>query len=161
MVMMHDVLEYLHDSPRELLNSLVQLIKPEGLLFITVPNAVNIRKRISILLGKINLTGFGSYYWYPGPWRGHIREYVRDDLVKLSEYLGLFVVELRSCHHMPQKIPRSIRPVYVCLTSLFQGCRNSWLLVAKKPLAWKTRRKLATDELKRIYGAVSPYYSSM
>lgn len=160
MVMMHDVLEHLHDSPRELLNSLVKLIKPEGLLFIPVPNAVNIRKRISVLLGKkifldlnliIGTLGHGQ----------HIREYVRDDLVKLLEYLGVLIVELRSCHHMLQKIPRSIRPFYVCFTSLFQGCRDSWLLVAKKPLTWKTRRKLATDELKRIYGAVSPYYSSM
>jgi len=161
MVMMHDVLEHLHDSPRELVNSLVKLIKPEGLLFITVPNAVNIRKRISVLLGKTNLPGFESYYWYPGPWRGHIREYVRDDLLKLSEYLGLFVVELRSCHHMLQKIPRPIRPVYVSFTALFPGWRDSWLLVAKKPFDWKPKMNLSKDELKRIYGHVSPYYSSM
>ena len=39
MVMAHDVLEHLHDSPRELLNDLVELIRPNGFLFITVPNA--------------------------------------------------------------------------------------------------------------------------
>src|SRR4030042_560440 len=51
MLMMHDVLEHLHDSPRDLLNDLLELVKPEGYLFITVPNAVNIKKRISVLFG--------------------------------------------------------------------------------------------------------------
>lgn len=82
MIMLHDVLEHLHDSPRELLNSLLEISKSESFLFITVPNAVNIRKRLDVLRGKTNLPGFAGYYWYPGHWRGHIREYVREDLIK-------------------------------------------------------------------------------
>ena len=58
MIMLHDVLEHLHDSPRDLLNDLLELAKPEGLLFVTVPNAVNIRKRIDVLRGKTNLPSF-------------------------------------------------------------------------------------------------------
>ena len=46
MVMAHHVLEHFHDSPRELMNDLVALIKPRGLRLITVPNAGNLRKRI-------------------------------------------------------------------------------------------------------------------
>ena len=60
MVMSHDVLEHLHHSPRDLLNDLCELIKPNALLFITVPNAVNIRKRIDVLRGKTNLPDYGT-----------------------------------------------------------------------------------------------------
>ena len=113
MLMMHDVLEHLHDSPRNLLNNLLALVKPEGLLFVTVPNAVNIRKRIRVVLGKTNLPNFDHYYWHPDPWRGHVREYT-------------------SCHHMLQKVPPVILPLYLTLTSIFSGWRDSWMLVAKK-----------------------------
>lgn len=142
MVMAHHVLEHIHDSPRELLNDLAELLKPCGLLFITVPSAVNVRKRISVLFGNTNLPPFNSYYWYPGPWRGHVREYVKRDLELLAKYLGFEVLELRSCHHMLFVVPSRIRWIYLLMTRMFPGWRDSWMLVAKKPLAWTPRRKL-------------------
>ena len=63
MVMMHDVLEHIHDTPRELLNDLLELLKPQGLLFVTVPNQVNIKKRIKVVMGRTNLTAFETFYW--------------------------------------------------------------------------------------------------
>lgn len=147
MVMLHDVLEHLHDSPRDILNDLLELAKTEGLLFVTVPNAVNIRKRIDVLFGRTNLSRFDIYYWYPSSWRGHIREYVRDDLDKLSEYLNLEVLELRGCDHMLQKLPVAIRPAYLFLTGLFGGWKDSWLLVAKKRQGWVSRKSLPHDQL--------------
>ncbi|MGH3764951.1 MAG: class I SAM-dependent methyltransferase [Pseudonocardiaceae bacterium] len=140
MVMMHDVLEHLHVSPRDLLIDLLELVRPEGYFFATVPNAVNIRKRIHVIFGKTNLPPFREYYWYPGPWRGHVREYTKDDLVKLSEYLELDVAELRGCHHMLQKVPRAARLAYVGLSAAFTGWRDSWLLVAKKRPNWGPRK---------------------
>ena len=74
MVILLDVIEHLHDSPRTLLNDLVDTLKDGGLLFITVPNAGNIIKRIDLLLGKTNLPPFDGYYWSPDPWRDHKRE---------------------------------------------------------------------------------------
>lgn len=144
MVMMHDVLEHLHDSPRDLLIDLLELVKPGGYFFATVPNAVNIRKRIRVMFGKTNLPPFRQYYWYPGPWRGHVREYTKDDLAQLAEYLELEVVELRSCHHMLHKVPMFVRPAYVGLSAIFTGWRDSWLLVAKKRPNWAPRRACPT-----------------
>lgn len=157
MVMLHDVLEHLHDSPRDLLNDLLELAKPEGLLFVTVPNAVNIRKRIYVLFGRTNLGRFDGYYWYPGSWRGHIREYVRDDLVKISEYLNLELLELRSCDHMLQQVPVAARPAYLFLTGLFRGWKDSWLLVAKKRQGWVSRKTLPQDQLNRILEKYTSY----
>jgi SAM-dependent methyltransferase len=158
MVMLHDVLEHLHDSPRELLHDLVALIKPDGYLFITVPNAVNIRKRVSVVLGRTNLPPFDTFYWYPGPWRGHVREYVKGDLVKLVAYLGLETTELHSCNHMLKVLPSGIRPFYVLLSSIFPGWRDSWLLIARKPRAWTAKKELPEGELETMMRKVSPYY---
>jgi SAM-dependent methyltransferase len=110
MVMMHDVLEHLHDSPRQLLNALVTRIVPGGYFFATVPSAVNIRKRLAVACGRTNLPPFADYYWHPGSWRGHVREYTRGDLLALAGYLDIDVVELRSCNHMLGKVPSRIRP---------------------------------------------------
>ena len=136
MIMLNAVVEHLHDSPRSLLNALVALLRPGGLLLIMVPNAVNIRKRIAVLRGKTNLPPFDSYYWYPGPWRGHVREYVKGDLESLAEYLCLSVRELRSCHQMIYRIPRIARPIYKAVTSVFTGWRDSWIFVGEKPHDW-------------------------
>jgi 2-polyprenyl-3-methyl-5-hydroxy-6-metoxy-1,4-benzoquinol methylase len=160
MVMSHDVLEHLHDSPRELLNDLVELIKPNGLLFITVPNAANIRKRMSLLMGNTNLPDFSSYYWYPGPWRGHVREYVKNDLKLLCEYLGFRIEELRGCHHMLKRVPARIRPAYLFLTNIFPDWRDSWVFVGRKPRNWQAKRNLSRSEFNKTMGKVSAYYLS-
>jgi SAM-dependent methyltransferase len=157
MIMLHDVIEHLHDSPRDLLNDLLELAKPNGLLFVTVPNAVNIRKRIDVLVGKSNLPRFEGYYWCPGPWRGHVREYVRNDLVLLADYLNLEVLELRGCDHMLEKLPSRIRPVYHFVTNYFPGWKDSWLLVARKMQGWSVKKTPAKSELCRIFGESTSY----
>ena len=151
MVMTHGVLEHLHDSPRELLIDVLKLVRPEGYFFATVPNAVNLRKRVNVMFGKTNLPPFDSYYWYPGPWRGHVREYTKDDLLKLSEYLELNEVELRSCHFMLcERVPKAARSLYRSLTTIFPGWRDTWLLVAKKKPYWVPRRNLPVSELHKL-----------
>jgi len=157
MIMMHDILEHLHDSPRDLLNNLLELAKPDGLLFVTVPNLVNIRKRIYVLCGKTNMERFDSYYWYPGQFRGHIREYVKDDLVQLSECLNLEVLELKACDHMLQRLPDSLRSIYLLLTKIFPGWKDSWLLVARKKQGWSAKKTLPHNELARILGSGTSY----
>lgn len=150
MVMSHDVLEHLHNSPRELLNDLVSLVHPGGYIFLTVPNAVNIRKRINVLFGRTNLPAFASYYWHPGEWRGHIREYVRDDLEKLAEFLNLEVILVRGCDHMLQKVPVGVRGAYTAITGVFDGWKDSWMLIARKPHDWVGRRELHRKEFEQV-----------
>jgi SAM-dependent methyltransferase len=140
LVMLLHVLEHFHDSPRDLLNDLLANVKPGGLLLVMVPNLANIRKRLGLLLGRSNLESFGRYYWMPGPWRGHVREYTRPDLVALTRYLGLELLELRGCHDMLGRLPPLVRPVYRAATALFPGWRDTWLLVARKNPGWEPRK---------------------
>jgi SAM-dependent methyltransferase len=142
MVMLCDVIEHLHHSPRELLLAAIGLVRPSGLLVITVPNAVNLRKRLHVLIGKTNLPPFDAYYWCLGEWRGHVREYVRGDLEQLAQFLGIEVLELRGVNHMLEKLPPIMRQPFVHITHLAQGLRDSWLLVARRPGSW---RPMASD----------------
>jgi SAM-dependent methyltransferase len=158
MVMLHDVLEHLRVSPRELLNDLLELANAHGLLFVTVPNAANIRKRIAVLTGKTNLPPYDGYYWSPVPWRGHVRKYVKDDLMKLAGYLDLEVLELRGCDHMLSRLSGAARPAYILLTGIFNAWKDSWLLVARKKSGWAPRKSLSPEEHERILGdGESPY----
>lgn len=138
-IMLHDVLEHWHDSPKQLLEMLVRYkLKSNGHLIITVPNAGALHKRLKLLMGQTNHPDYGTYYWHPGPkWRGHIREYVRQDLKLLAEWLGLGVVELYPCHHMLAAVPRWLRWPYRLVTGIWRGSRDSWTLVARKPAHWK------------------------
>jgi hypothetical protein len=135
------VLEHFHDSPRELLNNLLESAKPRGLLFVMMPNIANIRKRVALLMGKSNLESFGRYYWTPGPWRGHVREYARSDLEQLATFLNLQILELRGVHDMLGRLPPIIRPAYLAATKLFPAWRDSWMLVARKPEGWTAQRQ--------------------
>ena len=157
MVMLHDVVEHLHDSPRELLNDLVGLIKPDGLLFITVPNAGNIRKRLAVLMGGSNYPDIEYFYWTRGRWRGHVREYVRADLLSLADYLDLAVIELRACDHMLRRLPAAIRPAYRAVTGLLPGLKDTWALVCRKRHGWAPRRSVAPDLQRAIDNRAQVY----
>ena len=150
MLMLHDVLEHLHDSPRDLINDLLGLVKPEGLLFVTVPNIVNIRKRLAVISGRTNLPDYSVYYWYPGHWRGHVREYAEDDLRQLAEFLALEIVELHCCHHMLHRIPRMARPPYLAVTRVFTSWRDTWSLVAQKKQGWTPRKALSSADPRKL-----------
>lgn len=145
MVILNDVLEHLHDSPRELLNKLLEFVKPGGLLLVTVPNAGNIRKRVVLLMGGTNYQRFDSFFWYPGQWRGHVREYVRGDLLSLSNYLGLEVLELHGCDQMLNKVMGALRGLYVAVSSVMNGWKDSWTLVARKRPGWKAQINPSPD----------------
>ncbi len=152
MVMMNDVLEHIHDSPRDLLISLTEGLKTGGYLFATVPNLANIRKRLDILRGRTNLPNYDLYYWYQGRWRGPQREYVEGDLRAMCANLGLEILELKTVHHMLQKLPAKVRPIYKAATVLFPGWRDTWYLIARKPAGWTPQHTVSDQKFAEIYG---------
>ncbi|MDC0245021.1 class I SAM-dependent methyltransferase [Pseudomonadota bacterium] len=151
MVMSNAVLEHLHESPRNMVNKMMEIIKPNGLFFITVPNAVNIRKRLDVLIGKTNLPPFKSYYWHPGDsWRGHIREYVKDDLKQLANYLDLEILEISAVDMMLENLPKQLHGPYLFITKFFNSWKDSWILVGRKKLGW-VEKVLTDDELLELW----------
>lgn len=146
-----DVLEHIHDSPRPLLENLLLRLKPNGYVFILVPHAANIRKRIALLQGKTNLSDYRVYYW-SDVFRGHVREYVKDDLRQLADFLALDIIELKTCHNMLTKVPGLLRPLYKAITALFPGWRDTLILLARKPADWRLPPSISKAEYQRLAG---------
>lgn len=157
MVMAHDVLEHLHDSPRELLNLLVGSLKPGGHLLITVPNAANLRKRIDLLRGRTNLPRFEVYFWSHPRWRGHVREYVEGDLRELCASMGLICSELSHRDQMLHKARGLLRPIFLALSWIVPSFKDTVQLVARKPVNWVPVPPAEPERLARIQQTVSHY----
>ncbi len=152
MVMLHHIIEHLHDSPRELLNGLLERVRERGYLYITVPNHVNLRKRLAVLRGKTSHCKYETFYWNPGKWRGHVREYTREDCTALARALGLEVVELRGVHHMLEKVPRRLLRIYLAASQLAPSTRDTWSMVALKPVGWTPKTQLDDREFQELSG---------
>ena len=138
MIILNDVIEHLHDSPRTILNNLAGFLKEDGLMLITVPNGGNIRKRIDLLFGRTNYPPFEGYYWSKDPWRDHIREYVYDDLKQLAQFLKMETLELKGIDQMltNDKLPEWLWPFWKLVTFFYPSWKDSWLLLMKKNKDW-------------------------
>ncbi|MEV5309652.1 methyltransferase domain-containing protein [Streptomyces sp. NPDC052610] len=155
MVMLHDVLEHLHDSPRDLLISLLERVRDGGYLFVTVPNHVNLRKRLAVLRGRTSHPPYELYYWYPGTWRGHVREYTEGDCRALAKALGLELCEVRGTHHILSKVPARFRRAYLAASRLVPSTRDTWSMVARKPPGWAAKPELDDREFRKLTGLKS------
>lgn len=156
-VLLQDVIEHLHHSPRPILERLVASLVPGGYLVITVPNAVNARKRLDVVRGRTNLPPYAHWYWAPGPWRGHVREFTHRDLELTTEYLRLEIVELFSAHHMLHRVRPSIRAIHRVASALVPSLRDTWVLVARKPADWKALPELDDAALMERAGMRSAF----
>ncbi len=135
-VVLCDVIEHLHESPRALLCDALRKVREGGTILLTVPNAANLRKRLFLAIGRSNYPPYEQFFWNPGAWRGHVREYVWDDLSSLAEYLGLADPSIIGSHHMLGVLPAWARPLYKAVTAPLPGARDSLMLVANKPNGW-------------------------
>ena len=70
-----------------------------------------------------------------------MREYVYGDLVELSKYLDLEILQLRGRDHMLDKVPKGLLQLYLGVTSVFPRWKDSWSLVAKKKKNWSPARE--------------------
>lgn len=137
MVMTHDVIEHFSDSPRPLLLRLIELLRPGGYLYVTVPNAVNLRKRLLVIGGKTNYPRYPAYFWSGSIWRGHKREYVKDDLSQLCHYLGLKKILLKGQTHRLGAIPKWARGFYLATAGRIDSFRETLALIGQKEADWK------------------------
>lgn len=82
-IVSHHCIEHFHNSPKIMLESAMEVIKPNGHLLIEVPNAANIFKRVKLFFG---ITNYGSYtlFYNAKAYYGHIREYTIGDLKTLA-----------------------------------------------------------------------------
>jgi SAM-dependent methyltransferase len=88
-----NVMEHFHRSPKKLFRSLAAMLKPGGSFILSVPNCVNLRKRITVPLGYGKWSSMGE--WYEAEqFRSHVREPDVDDLRYIARDLGLTDVQI-------------------------------------------------------------------
>lgn len=84
-------LEHWHHSPKHLFREICRALKPGGMLFLATPNAVNIRKRLTVMLGMNNWSPLDEWYEEEPIFRGHVREPILADLINICTRNGLQV----------------------------------------------------------------------
>lgn len=131
------VIEHIHDSPREIMNYMGEYLREGGLLVVAMPNAVNLRKRLSVLFGRTNYNPLDEMYFSIGSYRGHVREYTLAEAIHLCRTSGFEVIESRTFEHLAQqKLPSGVRSIYSLLGKIVPGFRSGLLVLARKPRGW-------------------------
>lgn len=132
-ILLNDVIEHLHDSPRFLLNELNKLLKEDGCVLFTVPNALNLKKRIKVIFGLTNYVSYESLFFHESDnFRGHVREYSKGCLKKMSDYMNYDIIKLKGCHQMLETIPSYLLTPWKILTFFFPNFCDSYILIVKK-----------------------------
>lgn len=136
------VIEHLHESPRSMLNAMGTFAKTAGLIVIVMPNAVNLRKRLSVLAGKTNYPPVDQLFYSSGQWRGHVREYTLKETVFICERNGFSVVSATTFEHLAHvKLHPPLRLLYTALGRVIPTLRSSLLVIARKPAGWTPLQK--------------------
>lgn len=134
-VVSFDVLEHLHATPRPLLEAMTASLKPGGVMFLGLPNCVNLRKRITVPFGKGKWSTFEEWYG-EDQFRGHVREPDVDDLRSIATSLGFSNYRIigRNWYAYADRF-KAISPVIPVadriLRSLPSLCSNIYLLARK------------------------------
>lgn len=146
MISMFHVLEHLA-SPRTVMQEIYRLLRPNGVLILTLPNVTNLRNRLRLLAGRSPHT-HDIRDWFSDAFFGHYREMTIPELRSVLPSLGLVVETARytsACHwntryadgqwgrtfrlnsyHQAQKL------VYQAVVSLIPSCRYEIFLIARK-----------------------------
>lgn len=138
LVMLIDVVEHLHDSPRYMLNVAIQCLRKGGILLIVTPNSANLRKRVSVLVGGTNHTPAREFFDSSGQWRGHVREWTKSETVRLLRWMGLVEVRRKTFHGLlGQRVSsRMLCFLYRILAAPFPWGWDTICTWGTKPSTW-------------------------
>ena len=115
-------IEHFHNSPKPFLKECYRILKPNGTLILAVPNAVNLRKRISVLFGHSNYYRLYDY-WNNIPYNGHVREPTKSELIFFVKESGFTNIEIYGKNFM------GIERLYKIINSLIKNDKISFNVV--------------------------------
>lgn len=128
-------LEHWHHSPRPVFAEAFRVLAPGGLLFLSAPNAVNLKKRIEVPLGRSNWSAFDDWY-YNEEFRGHVREPVLRDLLHMVDDLGFESPQVFGRNWMvygPGRLRSAVAPAVDRLLRPFPTLCSDLYVLARKP----------------------------
>jgi SAM-dependent methyltransferase len=135
MVTTHDSMEHWHNSPKTLFRHIWQSLKPEGMIWIGVPNAVNLRKRLTVPFGVGSWSHMRDWY-EQDVFRGHVREPVVADLHYIARDIGASQHEVFGRNWLgyrhPSQFVRAITPLIDVPMRAFPSLCSDIYLIAQK-----------------------------
>lgn len=139
-----DVIEHMHDSPWPLLDAAGLHLKPGGVLFISTPNSVNLRKRLSVLCGRTNYPPLEHFFRAASPWRGHVREYTLKEAAYACREAGFEVLRASTFEafghdKLRGRLGRAALGLVLALGCILPRLRSNILVVARRPHRWRAR----------------------
>jgi SAM-dependent methyltransferase len=136
-VTIFDVMEHLHGSPRDILNAAGSQLRTGGILCVTVPNAVNLRKRIDVLRGSTNYPPVDQFF-HASVWRGHVREFTLRELQYVCEAAGFSVLRSSTFEgNAYDKLRGLPLRLFLAAGRLVPTWRSGLCVVARKPPGWQ------------------------
>lgn len=144
MVLLIDIIEHLHESPMNLLNVSISLLKEDGILLIKTPNIVALNNRILLLMGK-NIQNVDSFYWNIGSFRSHVMEYSKFDInsillkqkvnsikIKMVNTATNYFIKIES-----NPLKKLLYRLYKLIVILIPNFRDTIIIYGKKPVKWE------------------------
>lgn len=101
-----EVLEHLTIDPLRAVRELKRVLKPEGVLVLTTPNAVRLENVIAFIEGRNMYDPYSAY----GPYGRHNREYTRHELHQLMQHAG-FGIDVSYTANVHDDILTPLTPV--------------------------------------------------
>jgi SAM-dependent methyltransferase len=97
LVLCMEVLEHLAYSPSHMLAESHRVLKPDGLFFLTVPNFINIKRMVNMILNQPTEYPYSGY----GVYGRHAREFAPFEVRRLFEACHFRVEELATANVWP------------------------------------------------------------
>lgn len=123
-----EVVEHLYTNPKKAFAYLRELIEPNGYLIVQTPNAVALRKRISLLLGKHPFEELSEYRERPG----HFRESTLAELVRYATAANFDIVLAKTYNYFNPTYRQNTRKVSPLAGRLYYRL-NDWVPGNLKP----------------------------
>ncbi len=126
-VLCMEVLEHLAYSPSHMLAESHRVLRPGGLFFLTVPNFINIKRTVNMLLNRPTEYPYSGY----GVYGRHAREFAPFEVARLFEACHYHVAELQTANVWP-----TFRDHW------FKGVGNAVLnAVSSLPVGWLAAKR--------------------
>lgn len=139
LVIFTEVLEHIIAPPEQILSEIKRVLRTNGFLILSVPNAAQLSNRIRLLVGKnINAHPNTGYEYESIHGYGHIHEYTKTEITNLCVSLGFKIVRVRMLGEPPYQILKYTsfmnihRTLYHCVKYLYPNFRSTIQITCQK-----------------------------
>jgi 2-polyprenyl-3-methyl-5-hydroxy-6-metoxy-1,4-benzoquinol methylase len=129
LITLFEVMEHL-PQPHIVLQEIDRLLRPGGLLVITVPNVANLRNRLRLLIGR-SPHADDIENWFTSGFFGHLREMTMDEVRRILSKSGFSTVTTgySNARQWNTRLPSGRWGKTYQVNSLYQAAKLVYLLV--------------------------------